>query len=47
MKRQSYTLTVTPEMHDMIRSAYDWTVCGNGPMYGDVRRLGGLVCSWT
>lgn len=35
MKRQSYTLTVTPEMHDMIRSAYDWTVCGNGPMYGD------------
>lgn len=35
MKRHSHTITVTDEVFDLMKSAYDWTVCGNGPMFGE------------
>lgn len=35
MSKKSRTYSISPEVYECIKSAYDWTVCGNGPMFGD------------
>lgn len=50
MKQQNRTVTFTPEAWELMKSAYDWAVCGNGPMYGDCEgwsvRGSDLVAPW-